>query len=430
MAASNDETQTELFLPQQGRVTRRTLMLIRWIAIAGQISLVLIVRFGMDIYLPLLPIAGAIGALMILNIVTLMMHKENLPLHEWEAAFYLGFDIFQYSVLLYLTGGLANPFSILLLAPLTVGATVLRRRSVAGLASFLILCVSLISLKHFSLPWPGHKLPANYEHGLLVALIFTSIFIAAYVWYVARGARRLTEALAATQMALSRAQRMSAVGALAAAAAHELGSPLSTIAVIVRELANRMPKRSKWADDIALLQSQSERCKEILAALSRDPFSQKPSPFDYMTLTSLIREIAEPYRLPEISLSVVVDPASQGREPALHRKPEIMHGLGNLLQNAFQFARKEVKVITGWKADEISVTIIDDGPGFPLSLLIRVGEPYLSTRAHGFGHMGLGIFIAQTLLEKTGGKLHFNNERGGGARISVVWRDRAAHAIV
>ena len=235
----------------------------------------------------------------------------------------------------------------------------------------------------------------------------------------------MSEALGATQLALAREQRLASLGALAAAAAHELGSPLATIAVTSKELARDLPEGRALREDVDLLISQSMRCRDILAELGRAPEADKISPFENMPLSALVEDAAEPHRNPAIKLVLDAAPAAgapeDSPEPILSRSPEIVHGLGNLIQNAIQFAKSEVVVRQRWDFSEIVVEVMDDGPGIPSYLLERIGEPYVSGRDQGGHHMGLGIFIAQNLLARTGGELQFSNRPEGGASVAVRW---------
>src|SRR5690606_2316491 len=266
----------------------------------------------------------------------------------------------------------------------------------------------------------------EYVMGIWEALELGVVFIAAYVGSVSEEARRMSDALAATQMALAREQRMSALGALAAAAAHELGSPLATIAVTAKEMARSAPPDGPLAEDIALLIEQSNRCRDILAELARDPEADGGSPFARLPITSLVAAAAQPHMNSHAEILFDPRPAEgwDGPPPIIPRSPEILHGLGNLIQNAAQFAADQVVVATRWDRERVIVTITDDGPGFPSHLLDRLGEPYLSTRGE-VDYMGLGIFIASTLLKRTGATLSFSNNADGGARVEVVWQ-RAA----
>jgi two-component system sensor histidine kinase RegB len=247
------------------------------------------------------------------------------------------------------------------------------------------------------------------------------VFIGGYTLSVAQEARRLRDAVAATQLVLAREQRVSAVGALAAAAAHELGSPLATIAVIAKELARDLPADSPHAEDAALLLSQSERCRHILAELAHRPEEDGGSPFASLPISALVEAAGELYHDARIRLIFATTGAESADEPLVRRSPEIMHGLNNLIQNAVQFARHEVSVTIYWDRDTVTVEIADDGEGFPPHLIGRLGEPYLSTRSGAQDHMGLGIFIAQSLLERSGAQLTFDNLVEGGAHVVISW---------
>jgi two-component system sensor histidine kinase RegB len=291
------------------------------------------------------------------------------------------------------------------------------------LSIFAIAAISGLTEWHLPLPWRGQPpvFPIELAVGIWAALVLATMFIAAYTWSVAQEARRLRDAVAATQLALAREQRVSAVGALAAAAAHELGSPLATIAVVARELALDLPADSPHAEDAALLLSQSERCREILAGLARQPEEDGGSPYTRLPISALVEAAGEMSRNARVRLICAGAGGPAEDEPLVQRSPEILHGLNNLIQNAVQFARREVSVTTFWDAGMVTVEIADDGPGFPINLLGRLGEPYLSTRTGAGGHMGLGIFIAQSLLERSGARVTFENLAEGGAHIAISW---------
>jgi len=410
-----------------GRVKQRTLVLIRWIAILGQLVTICVVHFGMSLTLPIYPALGVVLASAVVNIVIGRRGALRTMLSDREAALYLGYDMIQLALLLYLTGGLVNPFAVLILAPITVSATVLSRGSTIGLGLLAGACISVLAFVHLPLPWQDSLFepPSLYLLGIWEALALSALFIAAYVGSVAEEARRMQEALAATQLALAREQRLASLGGLAAAAAHELGSPLATIALASKELARELPAGSPLAEDVALLISQSDRCRDILASLGRRPDADPHMPFAHLPLSAVVEAAAEPHRTPAIDLVLDAAPAAGAPEdcgePQAWHSPEIQHGLGNLIQNAVQFARREVVVRQRWDFSEAVVEVMDDGPGFPPYLLERIGEPYLSSRAEAGHHMGLGIFIAQDLLERTGATLEFFNRPEGGARVRVRW---------
>jgi two-component system, sensor histidine kinase RegB len=418
-------TDTSLVAPSEpsGPISLRTLVFIRWVAIGGQALTILIVHYWLGFRLPILATLAVVASSALLNLVLIVHRQWAARLGARDAALYLAYDTLQLAVLLYLTGGLQNPFAILILAPVTVAATILSRRAVIALSALAVAAISVLALWHMPLPWRSAPLvfPPELVLGIWTALVLATLFIGAYTWSVAQGARRLRDAMAATQLALAREQRVSAVGALAAAAAHELGSPLGTIAVVAKELVRELPADSPHAEDAALLLSQSERCRRILAELAHQPEEDGGSPYTRLTISALVEAAAAPHRQQGVRVIIATTGEPAAQEPLVSRSPEIMHGLNNLIQNAVQFARREVSITIYWDAATVTVEIDDDGPGFPLHMLGRLGEPYLSTRADATDHMGLGIFIAQSLLERSGARLGFDNLSDGGAHVAISW---------
>jgi two-component system sensor histidine kinase RegB len=411
-------------------VSLRMLVLIRWIAVFGQAVTVLFVHYALGFVFAAEGALTAVAVSAALNIAATLSHRGGARLGDRGALLYLGYDTLQLGVLLYLTGGLQNPFAILMLAPVTVSATILTRASVIELSALTVTALSVLALFHLPLP---HRPPVTLEPnplyvlGVWTALVFSTVFIAGYIWSVAEEARRMREAFAETQLALAREQRISAVGGLAAAAAHELGSPLGTIAVVAKELVRDLPPDSPYAEDAQLLLSQSERCRTILAELTRRRDAGSAGPLDLLPVSAIVTAAGEPYRRDGIALQFGAEPGRDATggplpEPRAASQPEIMHGLGNLIQNAVQFAHREVRVTTSWSEETVAVDVIDDGPGFPQPVLARIGEPYISGRSSEAQHMGLGIFIAQSLLERTGARLDFANRADGGAEVMVEWR--------
>jgi len=402
-------------------VRLRTVLLIRWIAAAGQLATVLIVHFGLDYALPLLLCIIAVAVLAASNLVITMVRSTRGRLSDGEALALLGFDAVQLTCLLYLTGGLANPFGILILAPVVVSATILSRRATITLTGVAVLAITGLAYFHLPLPWSPDRLslPLPYILGIWTALAVATVFISTYVWSVAEEARRMSEALSETQAALARAQRLAALDGLAAAAAHELGSPLATIAVVAHELSREVPADSPIAEDVSLLVSQSERCRDILADIAAQPEDRGGAPFERLPFTVFLQEAVDDATGGSIETLIEIADELRGEEPHVDPRPEILRGLGNLIQNAEQFARSRVTLTTYWDGRNVNVTIRDDGPGFPQSVLAAIGEPYISTRTGRGDHMGLGIFIAQTLLERSGASLGFSNKCGG--EVAISW---------
>lgn len=410
------------YLDGRGWVNLRTLVAIRWLAVIGQMATLLVVHVSLGYPLPFVTAMLVVGASAAVNIVATLQRPAYSRLTDRDVAAYLAFDVFQLAGLLFLTGGLENPFAVLILAPVTVSATILSRPTTIGLCLFTLLAIAILAFFRWPLPWPepGLTLPSTYRFGVAAALMLATVFIAAYTWQVTAEARRLTDALAATQLALAREQQLSAVGALAAAAAHELGSPLGTIAVVARELSRELPAEGPWREDLSLLESQVARCRDILAELAQRP--ERNSPFDGIALSLVLDLAAAPHRPALIAFEIAREGEGDASEPVVPDRPELRHGLGNLLQNAFQFADSAVHATVGWNSSQAWIVVRDDGPGFRPDVLARIGEPYVSGRERPGGSMGLGIFIAETLLARTGGDMSVENAIDGGAEVTIRWR--------
>ncbi len=427
-ASSSLAGERGLGLPMRGGVRLRALVLIRWAAVAGQFFTAAVVHWGLGFALPLLAVGGAIAMSALLNLAVSIGRPASVRINEREAAMFLAFDIMQLGILLYLTGGLVNPFALLLLAPVAIGATILSLTSNVALSLLTIVSISVLGLVHEPLPWNGEppQLPEIYRAGVWAGLTLTVLLITLYGWRFAEEARQMADALAATQAALAREQRMSALGALAAAAAHELGSPLSTIAVVATEMLREGEADDPLREDVELLSAESDRCRSILARLSVDPAGDVSDAYTLVPLPALIEAAVQAYGRVGIETTFEAGPVGEGAPgtaPIQVRSPEIMQGIGNIAQNAASFARREVRIATRWSAEWAEVEVSDDGPGFSQALLDELGTPFISTRQGEEGHMGLGVFIAKTLLERTGATVTFGNRSDidGGASVSVRW---------
>ena len=428
-----------------GRIRLRTLVFIRWIAVVGQVIALLVVEAGLDFTVPVLPAALAIAASGLLNLFASIGHRGTVWLDDRRAGLYLAFDLAQLAVLLGITGGLNNPFVVLLLAPVVVSAATLAGWVTAVLAGVAVTCITALGLWALPLPWreTGFLLPDIYRAGIWIALVLAVCFLALYVSFLAKESRQMVDALSATQMALAREQRLSALGALAAAAAHKLGSPLATIAVVAREIERELspdlPSESPLRSDVRILREETARCRDILTELARRPGEEAPEPGDPLNripVTTLVEVAAAPFLREGVDFQIRIAPSLDVTdEPLVPRLPETVHGLGTLIQNAVQFARSRAEAEVSWDETRLILRLSDDGPGFDEAVLGALGDPYVSTGRRGRSsdiggdgsekHMGLGVFIARILLERTGAELTFGNRivgRGGrGAEVVAVW---------
>jgi two-component system sensor histidine kinase RegB len=406
-----------------------TLARLRWLAVAGQTAAVLTAYFLFGFPLPLEFCLMAIALSVWLNIGLRIRYPVSHRLEDGSAFLLLTFDVLQLSGLLYLTGGLTNPFAILFLAPIMASAVSLPPRWTLQLMLVMIAAASLLAFHHFDLPWrPGEplSLPIVYVAGIWTSIVLGAGFIAVYASRVAEEARQLSDALAATELVLAREQHLTQLDGLAAAAAHELGTPLATITLAIKDLVGITPDGTPHAEDVHLIAQEVQRCRAILkklTSLGRDGDGL----LDTLTLGHLIGEVIEPHR--GFGAPVAVRSNGTGPEPVCPRNPGILYGLGNLLENAIDFAASKVRLEASWTLTDVSIEIADDGPGFAPEILNRLGEPYVTTRPgiraatdDGFG-LGLGVFIAKTLLERSSATVTTKNAvlPETGARVVITW---------
>jgi two-component system sensor histidine kinase RegB len=423
-----DDSADQVHLPRRRNVRLDTLLRLRWLAIIGQTIAVVVVYYAIEFPLPIWACLAVIALSALLNVALRARFSLTQRLEPERAAWLLAFDIAELAVLLFLTGGLENPFAFLFLAPVLLSATALPPRITVILGAFAVVCATVLVFAHYPLPWDVDdplELPWIYLLGVWFCILLAIGFIGVYAWQITEEGRQIAEALAATELVLAREQHLSQLDGLAAAAAHELGTPLSTIALVAKELERAIGGNSPHADDVRLLREQSQRCRDILAKLTELSTGE---PFDRLPLSALIEEVVAPHRNFGVAIDVALahDPAP----PLGARNPAILYGLGNLLENAVDFAQGRVEVTADWNKDNVAVTISDDGPGFAPDIMDRIGEPYVRSskrrRNNAAGEttgLGLGFFIAKTLLERSGATVDFENRiyPDRGAVIRVQW---------
>jgi two-component system, sensor histidine kinase RegB len=423
-----------------GRTRMRTLVSLRWTAIGGQVAAILLVRFGLGFDLPLGPCLAAISASAWLNVLLMAVLPSQHLASPAQTAMQLAFDTVQLSVLIGLTGGLENPFLLMLLAPVTVGASRLLPAYSGALALLALACCAAMTLWALDLPWrdgESIELPFVYQVGQLAAVAVGLLFFTVSAWRTGRDEARLVSALEAVEAVLSREQQLSALGALAAATAHELGTPLATVHLAAKELRRSIRPDNPMREDIDLIVEQAERCRAILKQIS-ERRHMTDAALSRSTLPALIEEAAEPHLNPRISVRFSSSPLSSAtgesidRPPEVIRRPEIIHALGAFIENAVSFAEREVSVNARWSEREVRIYVTDDGPGFAPSVLAKLGEPYFSERQieQRGGGLGLGFFIAVTLLERTGATVTPYNRQAParGAVVRIAWPRRDIEA--
>ena len=428
-------SEFNLFQQQQRSnwIRLRTLTSLRWVATMGQATAIMVASliYGLQIHIGFA--IAIIGVSVFVNLVATVGYPENTRLSERGASLWLVFDLTQLGLLLAITGGLNNPFAMLMLAPVTIAATVLHLSTTVFLgltAIAIITSISQINLPITTFEGTVLLLPGIFQFGFWASIVIGIVFLSVYARQVTTEMHAMREALVATQLALAREQKLTDLGGVVAAAAHELGTPLATIKLVSSEMKEDLSDQPDLLEDANLIGQQADRCRDILHSMGRagkDDLHMRHAP-----LEAIVREAAEPHLDRGKHVLFQIDTSQD--QPTIARRPEIIHGLRNLIQNAVDFAQTEVCVALNWTDSTLNVRISDDGPGFPGSVIGRIGDPYVRRRRNaddtarpGYKGMGLGLFIAKTLLERSGAELAFANSRraglgDGGAVINVTWQ--------
>lgn len=420
-----------------GWIRLQTLTTLRWVAIVGQIAAIGFTYEALRINVDYGWTAAIIGLSIVANMVFHFVYPQNKRLSEREAMAMLLFDTLQLGLLIILTGGLTNPFAVLIVAPVTVAATALSLNSAVIVGSAAIAITSMSADFYVPLVYRSGEIlemPEVFAFGSWVAIVIAVLFIAAYARLIATETKNMSQALLAAQMALAREQKLTDLGGVVAAAAHELGTPLATIKLVSSEMARELDEGSELREDAELISDQADRCRDILQDMGRtgkDDLHLHQAPF-----IAVVEEAAEPHlaRGKMVSIS-----AQDGETLMIQRRPEIIHGVRNLIQNAVDFAHSYVWVDLSWTATAITMRVVDDGAGYPPYLLGRIGDPFIRKDRRTpdkarpeYEGMGLGLFIAKTLLERTGAELSFLNGSDfysgqphpgekSGAIVEVTW---------
>ena len=408
------------------QLDKKTLVILRWIAIVGQYVTINIVYFVLDFGLPFFYCSIIILISIITNIYLQFKVKEN-QLSNLSSTSYLLYDLIQLAILLYLTGGIINPFAILLIVPAIVSSTFLTLKSTLNLSFITIVVLILLTLYHFPLPHPGEfyfDVPSYYLYSITTAVIIGLIFLTYFGARFGTESRKRTEALNKLELILAKEHELESIGLQAAAAAHSLGTPLSTITVVVKELAKEIGSDPKYSKDINLLLSQTKRCSDILRNLSKDQFKEDSFLSD-IKIEDLLNRIASSYM--EISEKKILFYAKKNEiNPRIEKTLEITYGLRNFIGNAVKYSKSSVEISLESNNKITEVVVSDDGPGFSEDIINVLGEPYIRSKNEiisAKSGLGLGTFIGKTLLERMKAKVKFGKSpKTNGAMVTVQWR--------
>ncbi|MFL2519989.1 MAG: ActS/PrrB/RegB family redox-sensitive histidine kinase [Alphaproteobacteria bacterium] len=394
----------------------RNLIKIRWIAILGQLSAIFFVTFVIKIEIPFFEALIIILFSVALNFYSYLEERINKTISNIKAFLFLLFDTLQLGILLFLTGGIVNPFSILILAPVITSASYLPALLTVILSSISIIIIIVLNFYFVPLNLGNQfVLPTIYNFGVVTSLIITVIFIAIYAYLFASSSRNISNALAVSKLQILNQKKITEIGSLSAATAHELGTPLNTIFLILNDLIRdkKLNEDKNILKDIKLLKSQAERCRKILKKLSQNPLKLKDKFLEKVKISDLIKINFDKFNKNKKLNLIEINEENQIE---IIFKDEIMYALGNIIQNAIFHSTKFVIVELNYLKKNLIIKISDDGNGFAKDIIDKLGEPYISKNNRG---MGLGIFISKNLIENMGGKISFYNSKQSHAIVEI-----------
>ena len=403
---------------------KKTLIILRWIAIFGQLIAIYLVKLLLNFELPVLFCTYVILVGALTNLYLSLWYTKS-ELNNYHSTIILFYDLLQLASLLYLTGGIKNPFVIFLIIPAIVSSTFLNLRSTFFLSILTAMILGVLTLYHLPLPNPGNlhfHVPDYYLYAVPVALIIALIFLTYFGARFGTESRKKNRALNKLEEIIAKEHELETIGLQAAAAVHSLGTPLSTITVIAKELKKEILKDPKHSKDIDLLLSQAKRCSEILKKISTSQIEDDKF-ISQVKIQDLIEEISGSFE--EISnKKIYLNFDNATHEVLINRSSQIIYGIRNFFGNAIKFSKSKVDIILETDPKIIKLSILDDGPGFPEDILKIIGEPYITTKYKDLNEksgLGLGTFIGKTLLERNLAKLKFSNSKKVGAKVEISW---------
>ena len=407
------------------QLDKKTLVILRWIAIVGQFLTIEVVYFFLEFEFPFFYCLAIILFSVLTNIFLHIKVKEN-QLSNFTSSNFLLYDLIQLAILLYFTGGITNPFTILLIIPAIVSSTFLNLKSTLNLSFVTVIILLILTLYHFPLPHAGDlhfHVPNYYLYAIPTAVIIGLVFLTYFGARFGREQGKRIEALNKLELILAKEHELESIGVQAAAAAHSLGTPLSTITVVAKELEKEIGRNSKFSKDINLLLTQTKRCGEILKKLSQDTL-EKDNFFNDMKLNELLNEIVRSFKEISKKKLFIIEKKNE-INPRIKRTLEITYGLRNFIGNAVKYSKSFVEITLESNNKITKVKICDDGPGFPPDVKDILGEPYIRSKndeINSKSGLGLGTFIGKTLLERKNATVAFDRcTKTNGAMVTIQW---------
>ncbi len=413
---------------------RKTLVFLRWIAIIGQFTAITLVYFYLKLDFLFL-IAYLILFLGLLTNLYLQYRIKSILLKDFYASIFLIYDLIQLTALLYLTGGISNPFSILMIIPTIVSSTFLSVGTTIILGIFTIVFLFLLTMFHHPLPGihdDNVAFPKLYLVGYFLSIIVGLLFLGYFGVRFSGESKRRSDAINKLQQVIAKEYELESLGGQAAAAAHSLGTPLATINVVASELKKELGNDTEYSKDIDLLITQTKRCGEILKKISKKQIKDDEF-FKKTKLEDLLEEIISSFKETS-SKQINLTLENEKNKPLISRSPELIYGLRNFIGNAVKFSKSTVEINVLNHDDKIKIKINDDGPGFPDDIKEVIGEPYIKSKSNQVSSnsgTGLGTFLGKTLLERKSANLEFTSDKKlGGASVIISWNLDDINSIV
>jgi len=415
-------------LEENLHLDKKTLVNLRWIAIIGQLITINLVHYYFNLELPIFEAHIVVLIGLITNVILQFKIRAN-QLKDLYSAFFLIYDLLQLTFLLYLTGGISNPFSLLMIVPSIVSSTFLSMGTTMILGTLTV--ISLFFLKNYHKILPGldaysFSFPEYYVEGIFSSIIIGLIFLSYFGIRFSGETKKRTEALDKLQQVMAKEHQLESMGGLAAAAAHSLGTPLATISVVAKELKKEIGNNSKHSKDLELLVSQAKRCSDILRKISRKEIKDDQF-INIVKVEDLLEEIIISFKeTSDVKINLISN--EDKNKIKIKREPELVYGLRNFIGNAVKFSKSRVKIILKSDETKIEIKINDDGPGIPEDIINKIGEPYIKSKSKELSlnsGLGLGTFLGKTLLERKNAKLLFKrNGELGGASVLIRWKPK------
>ena len=399
-------------------------ILIRLIAFAGQAITIGFSQYFFDFLPQVAWLSWGVALLLLLSVglAYYLLNKGDKILTEKQIFLFLCFDILQISILISFNGGYTNPFIFIILAPIAIAASYLTLERILVILSLALVCFALIFNFFIDLPEIVRpNISIQYSLGIMISLFISSIFLVFYLYYFSLNYKSTQKAYELASKQLQDEKELLKVGGLAAAAVHELGTPLNTINLIIGDFDQDQQLQKKYGNDIDTLKVELDRCKAILKELSTNPESKEISnEISNMSLDAYVQSLSEQFRSNYRAIDIDYRSDDNSKNINIQITPELNIAMNNIIKNAISFAEKEILIISESEGSQYTIKIRDDGPGFDKKFIANFGKPFYSSRPEKGVNMGLGLFITKQMIENLNGEILVQNNNG--AEVTLLWQ--------